>query len=85
MSGPLRKRLDLLLADPQSSSREIGTIVRSLLGARKLDLLERQIRIAEQKLGGDAGTLIDLVEEAERRADDRRRTRADDGALEPVP
>ncbi len=70
-AGALRERMDRLLANDHSTPRDIATLMRSILAARKLDLMDRQIRILEQKLGGTAGTIADLVGEAERRAIER--------------
>lgn len=73
----LRKRLETLVRYPESSPREIGSIVRSLKFAMELALIERQIALADQKLSGKASgsDMIELTEEAERRVLQRKADR----------
>lgn len=53
----LRRRLDKLLADPESSPRNIGTLTRALVSAQSLVLIEKQCALADQKLAGKSDGL----------------------------
>ena len=59
----LRKRLDRLLANPESSPRNIGTLARALVSAQSLLLLEKRILLADLKLSGKSDA-VDLEEVA---------------------
>ena len=48
----LRARLAKLIASPTSTSREIGVLTRALLSAQSVELIQKQIALADQKLAG---------------------------------
>ena len=77
----LRARLELLLATANPSYREIGSLMRSLKTAQTLALVERRVALADQKLGGNTAlNLIELVGDAQERAESIDRERSERSA-----
>jgi hypothetical protein len=69
----LRRRLEKLLGDKLATSREIGVLTRALVSAQTLALLDRQIALADQKLGrGDKVNLEAITREMTAKRDKLR-------------